>query len=421
MTPPSNTPRATRDPWHNAVLALAAWKPGARWDAGSPNPRGVDQHVGRAAVQNWSRLDAALGLLLERPARGIVRGILLAAGAEILLAPQRTPAIVHAAVERGRKLVSPREAGFLNAVLRRLPDALGRTNGDPATPEGAAARFSHPLWLVQRWWERLGPDATRALLAWNQDAPVAYLRIDRGGIPPPELVEATVHRGVFRVRPGADWTHLAAGLRDGRWTIQNPAQRAAVDLLAPRPGETVLDACAAPGGKSRQIAAALAPDGGPLACLDLPGPRLDALRAALEPLGHPWLRVAGLDVRTLNPEALAAAGLPRRYQAVLVDAPCSNTGVLQRKPDVKWRLRGDEFAEHAGRQLALLRGAAACVASGGRVVYATCSLEDEENDGVVRAFLAATPGWELREQLVSRPWETPTDGGAAYLLRHVPG
>jgi 16S rRNA (cytosine967-C5)-methyltransferase len=345
-----------------------------------------------------------------------LRGILLAAGAELLLEPhERAPAIVHAAVERAGRLVSARERAFLNAVLRRLPAALAAAGQEDGTPPSLARAFSHPAWLVERW-TRVWGGNLRPLLAWNQGAPGTFLRHDAGPAPSLPLAEPTPWPGFYLLRPGADWDLVAPRLASGAWTVQNPAQGAAAALLAVCPGETVLDLAAAPGGKSRALAQALGP-AGRLAAVDLPGDRLERLRAALAPF--PWASVHAADVT--DPGALAAAGVPAQADAVLLDVPCSNTGVLQRKPDVKWRLEPGGFARLADLQGRLLRAAADRVRPGGRLVYATCSLEPEENDGVVETFLlAAGRGWSLVRSVRHLPWVDGTDGAAAFLLARAP-
>jgi 16S rRNA (cytosine967-C5)-methyltransferase len=179
----------------------------------------------------------------------------------------------------------------------------------------------------------------------------------------------------------------------------------------------VLDVGAAPGGKSLSIADAM--QRGQVVAVDLPGERLGRLRENLAraPAGVKTTLIEG-DVQQLKADAFRAQGLPEKFSAVLLDAPCSNSGVIRHRVDVKWRLEPGDFARHARQQLELLTAAARFVAPGGRLVYSTCSLDEEENERVVAAFLADTGGeFMLETQVLSRPPESKCDGAAAFLLK----
>jgi 16S rRNA (cytosine967-C5)-methyltransferase len=216
-------------------------------------------------------------------------------------------------------------------------------------------------------------------------------------------------------------------LADGKIYLQDPAARLAVELLAPQAGETALDLCASPGGKSLLIAdalaAAAAPAGtapaGRVVAVDLPGARLERLKENLARVRGAEAVLAPGDVRQPG-GFLRERGLPGHFAAVLIDVPCSNTGVMRHRVDVKWRLREGDIGRHARQQAELLAAAARLVAPGGRLVYSTCSLEAEENENVVAAFLRG-PGREFsREaQVWSRPWETGHDGAGAFRLRRA--
>ena len=178
----------------------------------------------------------------------------------------------------------------------------------------------------------------------------------------------------------------------------------------------MLDLCAAPGGKSLQIADAMG--SGRLVAVDMPGERQPRLR---ENLG----RVRGVTAIAVAAELgrnvqgrLAGAGLPERFAAVLLDAPCSNTGVMRQRVDVKWRLQEGDFVRHSKQQYGMLRAAAECVAPGGRIVYSTCSIDPEENELVVEAFLKKEGAdFTLESKTLSRPWESGHDGAGVFCLR----
>jgi 16S rRNA (cytosine967-C5)-methyltransferase len=411
-------------------------------------------------VRHFGRIEGELGRLVSHPPRFVTRAILLVAGFELIEARLRpdsgpdpartvgvTAKIVHHAVEQAKELASPAEARLVNAVVRKL--ALGLAAGPPPKIASAAALadfFSHPEWLVRRWLTQFGADPTRRLLEWNQQPAPVYARwrpgppgaaaagdgLDRQPDEAPDWLKPTSWPGYLEV-PSGRWRDVEPLLKAGRLYLQDPGARLAVELLAPQPGEVLLDACAAPGGKSLLMADALAnaaaagaprkapgaPAAGRVVALDLPGERIDRLKENLA-------RVAGADVALVQADllqevskVLAAHGLPATFAAVLLDVPCSNTGVMRHRVDVKWRLQEGDFRKHARQQLALLHAAARLVAPGGRIVYSTCSIDPEENEQVVKAFFGSRAGspFKLEARTLSHPWESGHDGAGAFLLR----
>lgn len=310
-------------------------------------------------------------------------------------------AVVHHAVEVGRALgLAPAELGFINALLRRMVADLEA--GEIALGDGTE---EHPEWLLRRWRSVYGVEGTAALVAWNQRVPELLLRSGEALAG----TEATEFPGFYRIR--GRWSEeVQAALTAGRATITDPFTRIPVAMLGIAPGECVLDLCAAPGGKSRQLAEALSGTG-ELWVVDRPGWRFERLR---ENLRH----VEGTMVRAVagRLEELEAGTLPEAADAVLLDVPCSNTGVIRRRPDVRLRIKPERIEELVALQGSLLRSAARHVRAGGRLVYSTCSLEPEENDGVVGAFLAEQADWRLAERRFSFPPECGHDGGGAFLL-----
>ncbi|MDR2674615.1 MAG: RNA methyltransferase [Opitutaceae bacterium] len=470
--------RKPATPWSLAVMLLARWlenneRADALLESLPPALPGVErgrcQSLLFGAIRHLGRIDAHLSALVERAPRPRLKAALLVAGFELIEGGDEHHAarVVHHAVEQTKTLASAPEARLVNAVVRRLAAALAADRAPPAlaTAERLAAWFSHPEWLVRRWLAQFAAAGTRAFLEWNQQpAPVlARWRLRARAPSDAELAWLAPARwpGFFEVRPGRR-AEMGAAIADGRIYVQDASTRLAVELLAPRPGERILDACAAPGGKSVLIADTLAAakeagdggvgDGGGggvvggvgdgvvgvgggvgggggggggggaparLVALDLPGPRIDRLRENLA------RAPAGVEVALVQAE-LAKAGrrlfadhnLPGEYDAVLLDAPCSNTGVMRHRVDVKWRLRPGDIEKHAGRQLALLDAAARRVAPGGRLVYSTCSVDEVENERVVEAFLErAGARFELGKSVVAHPWLAGHDGAAVFLLR----
>lgn len=373
------------------------------------------------AVRHLGLLEYALNQHVKSQPRPILRACLLLGAFELLEDAESAPAIIHHAVDRARELASANEARLVNAVLRKVPDSLKLVlEKDDSSVEALARRFSHPEWLVGRWLDQFGPDATRQLLEWNQQPAPLYARVCRSptehGSDLPAFFLPTAQPGFFRLEQ-PEWDQVEALLADGRIYLQNPATAFASNLLDVLPGETVLDVCAAPGGKSLQLAERAGPDGRVVA-IDLPGQRLDRLRENLAHQAATTVTAFGFDASRVQPKNLKKAGLPETFDAVLVDVACSNTGVLRHRVDAKWRLRPVDLKKLPRLQQNILRNVAKLVKPGGRLVYSTCSLETEENEGIVDSFLAeATAAFSLESVSTSRPWETGLDGAAAFLLR----
>lgn len=426
----STTAAARSEAWPAAARLIAQWLDRReRVDtlleglAGKLDPadRARCQHLVYGVIRHYGRIGTALGRLVAHPPRFATRAVLFLAGYELIEsapAPAEaglTAKIVHHAVEQTKSLASPAEARLVNAVVRKLAPAMATP--PPPKLAGAAdlaAYYSHPEWLVRRWLLQFGAEATRQLLEWNQ-APARMFARWREASPPPDFLRATDWTGFFEISPG-HWPELEPLLKRGAAYLQDPATRLAVELLQPQAGETVLDLCAAPGGKSLLVADTLG--AGRVVAMDQPGPRIDRLKQNLA-------RARGVDVALVQADLMRGAGkvlaehqLPGEYAAVLIDVPCSNTGVMRHRIDVKWRLQENDLRKHPRQQLALLAAASRLVAPGGRLVYSTCSLEPEENEKVVAAFLAQAHGrFALEESRLSFPWQTGHDGAGAFRLR----
>lgn len=398
------------------------------------------QHLVLGVVRHFGRIESALTRLVTHPPRFSTRAVLFIAGFELIEAAQdrddgRVAKIVHHAVEQTKSLASPAEARLVNAVVRKLAGILAQ----PAPTLNASAAdlanyFSHPEWLVRSWLAQFGPESTRALLEWNQQPAPVYARWRGETTPtsgaeataptgdagttsaPPDFLKPTKWPGIFEVESGR-WSEVEPLLKAGKLYLQDPSTRLPVDLLAPQAGEAVLDLCAAPGGKSLLIADTMKQ--GKLVAVDLPGTRIDRLKENLSRANTVDVALVQGDVLGNLNVTLREHRLPEGYDAVLLDVPCSNTGVMRHRVDVKWRLQPGDFKKHPQQQLSLLHSAARMVAPGGRLVYSTCSIDAEENEHVVRAFLASKAGgpFELEKSVLSNPWTSGHDGAAAFLLR----
>jgi 16S rRNA (cytosine967-C5)-methyltransferase len=330
-----------------------------------------------------------------------------------LLFLDRVPphAAVHEAVEQAHLLTHRGAASFVNGVLRRIarePGLEGWPVEEPDPVRRLAIEMSHPDFLVERWLHRFGAERTRELLAANnRPKPLQLLAFrDRGGRE--LLAEALIDEGLeiepsslsslgLTVRRGNPLT--TAAFARGDFYIQDEASQAAALIPPPRPGETVLDAAAAPGGKSFSLIAR--------------EPQVDVTLADVSVARAAVLRANCLRLRRGDlPLAVADAGEPpwrRTFDRVILDLPCTGTGTLRRHPELKWRISEGEIGRLSRQALRLLSGMTPCVAPGGLLVAITCSLEKEENEDVVSRFLATQK--ELSLVPLDEVLDTPlTDG-----------
>jgi len=349
---------------------------------GTLRHRGRLDHALAASVDRaLSRIDPAVLTILRLGASQILR----------LRVPDR--AAVSESVELARE-VAPRATGLVNAVLRRLA-----REGAPPEPDARADPLgwlttvgSLPRWLAQRWLARLGPEAAVARAAALLETPPvvfrvnprvsdAQARLDAEGI----VREPMVVPGAWRLREGSLTTLAAEGI-----VYAQDQGSQMIAHLAARPAGRILDACAAPGGK-----ATLLSDLG--AASVIAGEISTARLATMAGLVTKW---GAANVYAIGADARRPPLVPP-LDAILLDAPCSGLGTLGRHPDIRWRARGADLARHARRQRELLEGVAPLVAAEGTLVYATCSIEPDENEDVVEPFLAAHPEFEVAPR---PPW-----------------
>ena len=354
-------------------------------------------------VRNLSRLDFLIAQLREGPVDEETRAILRLGLYQVF--HMRTAA--HAAVNETVEL-SARARGLVNAVLRRaLREQPALEARLAAAPIGV--RTSHPDFLVERWRATFGEQATDQLCAWNNEPAEVHVRANGLKVTTGELLRGgtdaeptPAHPQMLKVRT-LPFSWLAHGL----CYVQDPSTLMACDLLAPLPGERVLDACAAPGGKTSYLAQLMRNEGRIVAC-DLYERRVVRLRENLHRLGVRNTQILVHDCMQ--------AGAPLEdasFDRILVDAPCSNTGVLRRRVDVRWRLTEEDFIRMPAPQLALVRRTATLLRPGGSLVYSTCSLEPEENDRLVEQALAAVPGLRFIESRRTLPFVDAVDGAFA--------
>jgi 16S rRNA (cytosine967-C5)-methyltransferase len=382
--------------------------------------RGFVTEVVFGTVKRRRTLDFFLRQAAPRVPEAPLRAHLLTGIYQLWLMREPGYAVVNETVAVVRTAFPARQAGFVNAVLRRFIREQAAMEAALAA-QPLALRLSHPDVLVDRWMDRHGRDAVARLLEWDNQPPPLVLRLNPAQGPMSAFLadlaaaghEATPHPfGPDRfcaLARGADVRQLP-GYDGGRFMVQDPSTVAAVDLLGPQPGETVLDACAAPGGKTLAMAECMAGTGR-LMAMDLHADRLPPLRENLARMRQTWVTVVEGDVRTLPP---GAAG---PWDAILLDVPCSNTGVLRRRPDARWRFSVERMRRLVETQQGLLEAAAGAVAVGGRLVYSTCSLEPEEGETLVREWLTGHAGFVLEAERRVFPPADGVDGAYAARLR----
>ncbi len=362
--------------------------------------RALAMRLAFGAVQRRATLDHVIEHLAGRGAGRLDPPVLAALrlGTYELLflagAPDR--AVVDDAVQLAKE--AGRGHGLVNAVLRRAARE-GRgllAQMDDATAEGAAARHSHPPWLAEMWWQALGAQEARALMvADNEPAELALranalvcsseelasrLAVDvRVGPWPPEAV---VVEGPLDAHGTPEW-------RDGAYMPQSRAAMLVARALAPRPGERVLDLCAAPGAKTTHLAALMEDRGEILAVERHPG-RAAALQRTCRRMQVNCVRVIVADALESLP------GLPL-FDRVLLDPPCSGLGTLQARPDLRWRVSPERVREMASEQASLLARAAAAVRPGGTLVYSTCTISAQENEHQIGALLRNRTDFEVED------------------------
>lgn len=313
----------------------------------------------------------------------------------------------HAAVNETVNLAG-RARGLVNALLRRAireKELLERALAD-ADP---AVRYSHPEFLIERWERQYTPEGAAKLCEWNNTPAEIFVRANGLKVTPGELLRAShgaeataAHALSLKVRQ-VPYQWIVQGL----CYVQDPSTLMAVELLDPQPGETVLDACAAPGGKTSYMADLMHNEGHIVAC--------DSSRLRLERLRENLLRlsVANTEVRRADWLARPIPFEPESFDRILVDAPCSNTGVIRRRVDVRWRLTPADFELMPGRQHRILESVFPLLKPGGTLVYSTCSLEPEEDEQIAEQMAREIPGIQLVTMQRKEPHRDGTDGAFA--------
>lgn len=347
-----------------------------------------------------------------------------------LLHLTRVPAsaVVDDGVQLTKKVGKKSASGFVNAVLRGISR---QRSGLPLPPRPADARdrnatldylsvtLSHPRWLAERWLDRVGLERAEAWMRFNNEPASLTVRANPLRTTRQDLLahlaslKVTAHPARFA--PDGivvDAGNLVDEAERGEFVVQDEASQLVALLAGPDPGPLVLDTCASPGGKATAIAMTLEVGARLVAC-DVRERRMSLLRRSVAMSG-------ALNVRLVQADATQPLPFSRQFSTVIVDAPCSGLGTLRRDPDIRWTRRPDSLPALAAAQGTMLGHAAAAVAPGGRLVYATCSSEPEENEQVVQSFVAAHPGFTPLRADAAHPAILPELVDAAGHLRTEP-
>lgn len=369
----------------SADAALAAFAPAS--------DRAAVQAIALGTLRWYLRLAPAIERLLARPSGvpGVLRALLVAGAHQVEYSRHAPQLTVHAAVDAVRVLGGDRGTALVNAVLRKFVTQRGallaQVDLDPA------ARHAHPAWLVRRLNEAW-PDSAEQVLAANNAHPPMTLRVDLSRLTVGDCIQAlraaSIDSHPIQWMPSAITLDQPAPIADipgfsgGLLSVQDAGAQIAAGLLGARPGMRILDACAAPGGKTGHLLELLG-ESIDLTALDIDAERVGLIRENLARLR----RSARLAVGDARDPSTFWDGRP--FDRILVDAPCSSTGVIRRHPDIRLLRRAADVPAFAATQLAILRSAAGMLAAGGRLLYSTCSVLPEENERVIERLVAEEP------------------------------
>ncbi len=374
--------------------------------------------------------------------------LLLSLGFYQLLFLNRIPpyAAIHTSVELAKKWFSIRSARFINALLRRLQKEITLTPWENqkessrflplnpnqgwlfkeaifSCPEKDIIRYrsqvySFPFFLVQSWHEQFGCEQTQKLLISSNLRPPLFLRLRGTTKEMAELKKSLEERGVFDELVSSNMIRLVSssgqinelpGYSEGKHTVLGIVPALAVECLDPRPLDKILDLCAAPGGKSLYIAD-LMEEQGEIIAADKSSQRLKRLEENIQRLG-----IKGIVLKTFDGTQIPAE-FHKKFDRVLLDAPCSNSGVFGRRVEARWRFSPENIKNLSALQFSLLQSAATTVKQGGVLVYSTCSIDKEENDLLVERFLKEHPEFCCTAQKKILPLPPHLDGGSYFKL-----
>ena len=381
----------------SAAFIIARWLltkdfPSEMLPSGGPD-RAFVQDLVYTAVRRFRPLRKVLGTLVKKWPKGELEALLYVGAAQILYMPSVPEfAAVNETVEAAKEHENPAVAKVVNGVLRNLIRRRAEFEAMLAASP-AEERESFPSQLYRRWVDRFGAESAEKLAVWHNQPAETYLAY-------PDRFE--------KLERGRKVTDVE-GFAEGGFIVQDPGTGLAVGLMDVKPGEKILDACAAPGGKTIQLAWR----GADVTACEVNPRRRRRLCENLQRVG--------LSEKVKVVSAFDDETCPGLFEKVLADVPCGNTGVLRRRPDARWNWSEEKLSALVSLQSEILDAAAAKVAPGGLLVYSTCSNEPEENMDQVKAFLSRNGGFSLVESRESIPYESGHDGAFAAALRRREG
>jgi len=361
-------------------------------------------------LRNLTLLDFWIACLRGSRIESNVRDILRLGLYQVFLL--KTPE--HAAVHETVAVAPAKQRPIINAILRAATRQHSELLAE-ASAQPLFVRASHPEFLVERWQQHFGVQDTHELCKWNNRPAPVYGRINLLKTDPETFLRQYPDSKALCGNP--DFVEFCtlptAALDSGHCYIQDPSTAIACRLLDPKPGERILDACAAPGGKAAYLGQ-LMENRGVIIASDRERERLQILKGNVGRLGASIVRAVHHDwTRNVLPEEIVSIA---PFDRILLDAPCTNTGVIRRRIDVRWRLRPADFSRMSNEQLIISRAVFHLLKPGGILVYSTCSLEPEENEKVVRRLRTEVPALALEAQKDSLPFRDGFDGAFAAKL-----
>jgi 16S rRNA (cytosine967-C5)-methyltransferase len=361
-------------------------------------------------LRNVTLLDFWIGALRRARIDTDLRDLLRLGLYQLFIA--KTPE--HAAVYETVELAPKRQRSVVNGILR----SAARRKCELQMKEKSQApdvRFSQPEFLIERWKRQFGEKQAKALCEWNNRPPMIYARINHLKMDRQTFLDR--YREARSLPSIANFVELPSptgALAQGDCYVQDPSTVIACELLRPNSGEKILDACAAPGGKTSYLAELMKNEGS-LIAVDREPDRLRLLENNLDRLGVEIAEVVRHDWTETEISGPICSGGP--FDRILIDVPCSNTGVMRRRVDVRWRLKPSDFKRMQTRQIDIAHAVIPLLKPDGILVYSTCSLEHEENEDVVHHLLETMSMLKLEEERCSLPFRENFDGAFAARFR----
>jgi 16S rRNA (cytosine967-C5)-methyltransferase len=379
----------------------------------TPSNRAFALELFYGVLRNLTLLDFWIACLRVARVDADLRDILRLGFYQLFFLQTAEHAAVHETVEVGAKRQRPIINALLRAATRQRNELRASANAQPLF-----VRMSHPQFLVERWRQHFGAEHAETLCKWNNLPAPVYSRINRLGIDRGEFFRLySGARPLIRDFEFVEFDSLPTNaLTRGHCYIQDPSTLLACQVLDPKPGERVLDACAAPGGKTGYIAQLMENLGMIVAC-DRDLKRLETLKENMTRLGVAIAHILRHDWTSSHVPTEIARWAP--FDRILVDSPCSNTGVMRRRADLRWRLRGTDFDRMQQLQIEIVWALIPLLKPNGVLVYSTCTLEPEENEEVVRCILEQTSRLSLETERSSLPFRDGFDGAYAAKLIQV--